>query len=284
MVACTRSWWSFSAGDPAILSAMTTLRINGVEIGYDEAGTGHPLLLIHEAIADRRMWDATWEAFSSRFRVIRMDMRGFGETPNPDGEYANWRDMAELLRALDATPAHVLGASSGAGAALALTLQEPALVDRLVMVAPGLPGWKWGASMNAANAAEEAAWEAGDMDEVAWVNVRSWIDGPSRGPQEVPSEIRQAVFAMQRHALDYDNDNAIQVPLDPPPGERLGEVQIPTLVLVGDLDQPDMVDIAKHLEAEIAGARLVIMPGVAHAPMMEAPLAFLDSVLPFLEA
>ena len=58
-------------------------------LAYDEAGTGHPLLLVHAGIVDRRMWDAVVGPLSGRFRVIRPDMRGFGETPNPNGTYAN---------------------------------------------------------------------------------------------------------------------------------------------------------------------------------------------------
>ena len=260
---------------------MPTLTANGIEIGYDQAGAGPPLLLVHAGIVDRRMWDPVWDALAARYRVIRPDLRGFGETPNPDGGFAHWRDLAEMLRSLEAAPAHVVGVSMGASAALELALAEPALVDRLLMVAPGLAGWEWSAALRAEWDAEEAAWQAGDLDEVAWINIRTWLDGPMRGG-EAPSALRRAVFDMQRHALDLDNDNAVAVPLEPPARERLGEVRAPTLVVVGELDQPDMMAIGEHMAEAMPDARLTVMLGVAHLPPMEAPEAFVTLVEEFL--
>jgi 3-oxoadipate enol-lactonase len=260
---------------------MPTLTANGTEIAYDQAGAGQPLLLVHAGIVDRRMWDPVWDALAVRFRVIRPDLRGFGETPKPDGGYAHWRDLAELLRSLEAVPAHVVGVSMGASAALDLALAEPELVDRLVLVAPGLGGWEWSAGLRAEWDAEEVAWQSGDLDQVAWINVRTWLDGPMRGG-EAPAGLRRTVFDMQRHALDLDNDAAVVVPLEPPARERLGEVRAPTLVVVGDLDQPDMMAIGEHIAASIPGARLTVMLGVAHLPPMEAPEAFVALVEEFL--
>lgn len=250
-------------------------------LAYDEAGTGHPLLLVHAGIVDRRMWDAVVGPLSGRFRVIRPDMRGFGETPNPNGSYANWRDLAELLRELGAVPAHVVGLSMGGSAVLDLAIAEPELVDRLVLMAPGLAGWEFSASLRAEWDEEEAAWERGDLDEVAWINVRTWLDGPIRVGAAAPT-VRQAVFEMQRHALDLDNDDAVAEQMDPPARARLHEVRVPTLVMVGELDQPDMMGIGEHLAAEIPGARLVRLPGVAHVPPMEAPEQFLVAIGEFL--
>jgi len=114
------------------------MTVNGVELAYEEAGSGHPLLLIHAGIADRRMWDDTQGAFADRYRVIRPDLRGYGDTPAATEPFTNWRDLAGLLRALDAVPAHVVGVSMGGSAVLDLAVAEPGLVDRLVLVAPGL--------------------------------------------------------------------------------------------------------------------------------------------------
>ena len=260
---------------------MPTLTANGIEIAYDEAGAGPPLLLVHAGIVDRRMWDPIWDDLAAHFRVIRPDLRGFGETPNPDGGFAHWRDLADLLRSLEAAQVHVVGVSMGAGAALGLALSEPELVDRLVLVAPGLAGWEWSAALRAEWDAEEAAWKSGDLDEVAWINVRTWLDGPIRDG-EAPAGLRRQVFDMQRHALDLDNDAAVAVPIEPPARERLGDVRAPTLVVVGELDQPDMMAIGEHMAASIPDARLTVMLGVAHLPPMEAPDEFVTVVEEFL--
>jgi 3-oxoadipate enol-lactonase len=251
---------------------------------YDQAGNGHPLLLVHAGIVDRHMWDPVWESLTAGYRVIRPDFRGFGETPVSLEPYTNWSDLADLLRELDAAPAHVIGVSNGGAASLDLALAEPGLVDRLVLVAPGLPGWEWGPQLKADWEAEEAAWERRDLDEVAWMNVRIWVDGPQRSG-EAAMAVRQAVFDMYRHALELQ---AVEGAMDPEPREprardHLGEVTQPTLIVVGDLDQPDMMAVGEHLAASIPGARLAAMQGVAHLPPMEAPLAFVDLVTGFLE-
>jgi pimeloyl-ACP methyl ester carboxylesterase len=257
--------------------------IDGTPIAYEEAGSGHPLLLVHAGIANRHMWDPVWDAFAARYRVIRPDMRGFGESPAATEPFTNWHDLARLLRQLDAVPAHVIGVSMGGGAALDLALAEPRKVDRLVLVAPGLAGWDWAQQLKADWEAEEAAWQRGDLDEVAWTNVRTWLDGPLRGG-EAPSELRQAVFDMYRPALQLQKvEGAVDSDsLEPSSSGRLAEVSMPTLVVVGELDQPDMMRIGEHLAREIPDARLVAMPGVAHLPPMEAPEEFVGLVEGFL--
>ena len=253
-------------------------------IAYDEAGSGHPLLLVHAGIVDRHMWDPVWEALTAGYRVIRPDLRGFGGTPASYEPFTNWRDLADLLRSLDAGPAHVIGVSNGGAASLDLALAEPGLVDRLVLVAPGLAGWDWAPQLKADWEVEEAAWQRRDLDEVAWLNVRIWVDGPLRGG-EAPPELRQAVFDMYRHALELQAvEGAVDSEsLEPRSRERLGEVSPPTLIVVGDLDQPDMMAVGQHMAVAMPRARLAVMRGVAHLPPMEAPDAFVDLVTGFLE-
>ena len=262
---------------------MPTLTIGDTAIAYDMAGVGRPLLLLHAGIVDRRMWDPVWEELCARFSVVRSDLRGFGGSSNPAGVHAHWRDAAGLLRGLGMGPVDVIGVSMGASAAVELALNAPDLVRRLVMVAPGIAGWKWAPSLTAAWKAEEAAYVAGELDEVAWINVSTWLDGPHRGEGEVPAELREFVFRMQREALDLENDAATPERPDPAWDKRLAEVTLPVLLLVGSHDQPDMVMIARHLAVSLPNARLEILPGVAHLPPMEAPAAFLAAVLPFLE-
>jgi pimeloyl-ACP methyl ester carboxylesterase len=94
------------------------------------------------------------------------------------------------------------------------------------------------------------------------------------------------VFDMYRPALDLQAvEGAVDgEPLEPRAADRLAEVAAPTLVIVGELDQPDMMDIGEHLAASMPHARMVRMPGVSHLPPMEAPNEFVRIVTEFLGA
>jgi pimeloyl-ACP methyl ester carboxylesterase len=259
-----------------------TKHINGVDIAYDDAGRGAPLVLLHAVIADRTMWEDVTPMLAEGFRVVRPDLRGYGETPLPDGPFVYAADVAELLGALAIDRAHVIGVSMGGHVALDLALARPELVDRLVLVGPGIDGWQHDLALTAAWEEEEEAWARGDLDDVAWVNVRTWLDGPTRREDEVPQALRRRVYEMQRAALDHENPNAEGGWLTPSRRERLGDVTSPTLVLVGALDQRDFRRIARFLADEIPGAQFEELPGVAHLPPLERPEAFARTVIGFL--
>ena len=261
---------------------MQTLNINGTPHAVDVAGEGSTLLLLHAGIADRRMWDDVWPMLTARHRVIRYDLRGYGDTPIPADRFGWTADAVALLGELGVERAHVLGVSMGAGVALDLALARPELVDRLVLVAPGLPGWKWSDAMDGFDAAETEAVERGDLDEASWINVRFWVDGVGRPGGVADPSVRQRVFEMQKHAFEIDNPDAKLTWLVDDRAERLGEVRAPTLLVVGELDQPDFLAIGRHMADGMPDARLEVMPGVAHLPPMEAPEAFTRVVLDFL--
>ena len=256
--------------------------MNGVDVAYDDSGEGPPLLLLHAGIADRTMWDDVTPMLAERFRVIAPDLRGYGKTPLPDGTFVYAADVAGLLEGLGIERAHVVGVSLGGHVALDLALAHPGLVDRLVLVGAGIDGWEHEASLVAAWDEEAAAFERGDLDEVSWINVRTWLDGPTRGEGDVPKALRRRVFEMQRAALDHDNPAAEGGWLTPSRRARLGDVTQPTLVLVGALDQRDFRRIARLLAEDIPGAELNELPGVAHLPPLERPEAFVRRLLAFL--
>jgi pimeloyl-ACP methyl ester carboxylesterase len=104
---------------------MPTLTVNATPHHYQEAGQGSPVLLVHAGIADLRMWDDVWPAFSGRHRSIRFDLRGYGETPLPDGPFVYAADAAGLLAELGVARAHVVGVSMGANMSLDLARRIP---------------------------------------------------------------------------------------------------------------------------------------------------------------
>jgi 3-oxoadipate enol-lactonase len=256
-----------------------------VAIYAEVAGEGPELVLVHEGICDSRMWDEQWEDWSRSRRLLRVDLRGFGRTPLEPGSFAHARDVIEALELHGFGPSAVIGVSLGGRVALEVALVRPELVSALVLVAPGLPGHEWSQELRGEWAKEEAAFEAGDLDGAVEASLRTWVDGPRRSPGDVDPELRARVAEMQRRAyelqagIEEDEEELLVEDL----AQRLGEIGVPTLVLVGEEDQPDMRAIAERLEREIPGARLATIPATAHVPSMERPREFEALVLPFLE-
>jgi 3-oxoadipate enol-lactonase len=245
------------------------------------------VVLIHAGICDSRMWDPQWETFRPSHRVLRYDMRGFGRSPVEPGSYSNAGDLIDLLEQQGVAKASLVGVSMGGRVALEVAIARPELVDALVLVGAGFPGHDWSAEMNAADEAEMAALKRGDLDAAVEVALRTWVDGPGRRPEDVDSDVRARVAEMQRRAYELQLpvwETAEEEPLVSDLSERVGEVDAPTLVLVGEEDLRDMHEIAGRLERELPNARRASIANTAHVPSMERPREFDQLVLPFLQS
>jgi pimeloyl-ACP methyl ester carboxylesterase len=255
------------------------------DLYVEQAGQGSPVVLVHEGIADSRMWEPQWAAYAERYRVVRFDMRGFGQSPPAVGTFSLAGDLVELLEGLELGPATLIGVSLGGAIAMEAAIARPDVVSRLVLVAPGLQGFEMSDETKAGWAEEEAALERGDVDEAVEVNLRMWVDGPSRSPDDVDPDVRSKVGEMQRRAIEIwleAGEEGEHRPLVEGWGDRLGEISVPTLAIVGELDRPEMLEIAKRLETEIPNARRETIAGTAHVPSMERPDEFDRLVLEFL--
>jgi pimeloyl-ACP methyl ester carboxylesterase len=256
-------------------------------IHADTVGEGPAIVLVHAGICDSGMWDAQWTALAAGHRLVRHDMRGFGRSPMPAGAYSHARDLIAVMDAAGLTEAALVGTSLGGRVALEVALAHPERVSALVLVGSGLPGHEWSDAVHEYWAAEEEAIERGDLDAAAEVNVRFWIDGPGRRPQDVDADVRRRAHAMQLRALElqvpsYEADGDLEELLVPDAGDRLGEVAQPALVLVGEADQPDIHAIAERLVGGLAHSIAASIPDAAHLPSMERPELFDGLVTDFL--
>jgi pimeloyl-ACP methyl ester carboxylesterase len=265
---------------------MASVVLGSGELGYDVDGEGPAVVLVHEGIADRRMWEPQVEPFvAAGYRVVRYDLRGFGESELPDGPFSNLDDLHGLLEHLGIERAKLVGVSYGGRIALELAIAYPERVEALVLVGAGLRDAEWSDEIKRFGEEEESLLEAGNVEGAVEVNLRMWVDGPSRGPDEVDHGVRERVREMQRLAFEVQlakPEAGPEAPFDPPASTRLDEVRAPTLVVVGELDQPDMLRIADRLANGIPGARKAVIPGTAHVPSMEKPDEFNELVLGFL--
>jgi 3-oxoadipate enol-lactonase len=255
-------------------------------LAHDVEGDGPAVLFVHEGIADRRMWDPQAGPFvAAGYRVVRCDLRGFGDSEAASAPFSTIADVHELLAGLGIERAALVGGSLGARIALEYALTYPDEVDALVLMGPGLRDMERTPELERGWEEEEAAIEAGDIDSAVEVNLRMWVDGPSRGPDEVDSDVRARVGEMQRRALEVQlaGPDVGEEPFDPAASSRLGDIGCPTLVLVGDLDQPAILKVADQLVEGIPGVRKAVIAGTAHVPSMERPDEFNRLVLEFLQ-
>jgi len=254
-----------------------TLALEGRELYYEVAGDGPDVVLVHSAIADHTLWDAQFEALRERFRVLRYDVAGFGQSPLPSGPFSHLDDLRALLGHTGIGRAAFVGSSNGGRIALEYSIVHPDVVDALVLVGAGLPDHDWSDEMQRADAEEERLFEAGDFEGAAEGQVRFWVDGPGRGPDAVAQELREHARRMILRSYELYSEAAKDGHpgpvrwLDPPAAGRLGEIRAPTLIVVGDQDAPDILRIAERFEREIPGARTDVVAGAAHLLPLEKP-------------
>jgi pimeloyl-ACP methyl ester carboxylesterase len=241
------------------------------------------LLLLHAGICDGRMWDDQIGEFARTHRVITPDFRGFGQTKMVAGPFAHRHDLRALMDHLGLGRAILVGGSMSGKTTLDFALEYPQRVDALILVASALSGYHFtDAGTRAAWKASDAALEAGRLDDAAKIEMQTWLAGPRRRLEQIDPSPRQRIRAMLMQSYATPPDLGDEQPLDPPAVGRLGEVRAPTLIVVGDEDQPDIVAIAGLAESGIPGAKKVVMPGTAHLPNMEQPATFNRIVRDFL--
>jgi pimeloyl-ACP methyl ester carboxylesterase len=236
------------------------------------------VVLIHAGICDSGMWDPQWRSQAGSRRLLRLDLRGFGRSPLTPEPYSNARDVLDVMDAAGIERAAVVGASLGGSVALEVAVAAPERVSALVLACSGLPAHEWSPDVRDYWAVEEAAIERGDLEAAAEANVRFWI-----GPAD--AAVRAQVHAMQLRALELQvpvGEDDPEVPLVADLNDRLGEIAVPALVVVGALDHPDIHAIAARLVAALPHATRAEIAAAAHLPSLERPAAFDAAVAPFL--
>jgi len=252
--------------------------LDGGKLYYEVAGQGHPLVLIHGGQLDHRIWDEQFEFFSKRYRVVRYDARGFGNSPRSTKVYADEDDLAALLKHLQIDKAYIVGLSLGGRIAIDFALAHPGMVDAIVPVAPGLSGFNFGNDPNFFATLEAS--QSGNWEKAADLWLQSGYMAPAMKNPAIAPRLRQ--WAIENAHQNMDNPFLERI-LKPPAMERLQEIRVPVLIVVGSLDVTDILEIAGLCYARIPGAQEVVIQNSGHIVNMEQPQQFNSVVLDFLE-
>ena len=267
---------------------MTKIRIGDVELAYDEAGEGTPVVLLHAAVGDRRMWDAQFAALARDHRVIRYDRRGFGESTRGSEAFSHHEDLLALLDARGIEQAALVGSSMGGACALDAALAAPERITRIALLGSGLTGHTWPPHMQADIAellrgavpedryARYSAGGATDVDPadvaaMAEINLRYLVVGPKRTPEVLPPGMWALAREMCELVYTRDWSEPQWTEKIPDTRHRLGEITTPALVLIGLSDALGLIELSAHLAESLPNAERVDLPDTGHLPQLEHP-------------
>ena len=258
--------------------------VGKTQLYYEEMGEGHPLVMLHGGLLDRRMWDDQFDAFAGKFRVIRFDVRNHGDSKGVPDTFKHYEDLRKVLRQLDIEKAAIMGLSLGGRIAIDFAIAYPENTSAIILAAPGASGYEFKSeAFRKSNEKLEKAFSQGDIKMAIEYFQQAWTDGPHRKPSEVNQAVREKVKKMALYTFEDWESRSIMTELEPPAIGRLDEIQAPTLAIVGDLDMPGILEIADLIIAKVSGAEKVIIPAVAHMVNMEKSTKFNKTVLEFLD-
>ncbi|MBI1258004.1 MAG: alpha/beta fold hydrolase [Chloroflexi bacterium] len=261
--------------------------LNGTHLYYEILGEDHAwvVVFLHAGIADSRMWDAQVEPFSQNHRVIRYDLRGFGQTTVPTpAPYSHHEDLRALLDLLEVQRVAVIGCSNGGRVAMNFTLAYPDRVSALAMICSSPGGFKFDGESPALWTQVVKAFDSGDLELTARLEAQLWAAGPERSPDLLDPALLEHVRDMDLIALKNEvaDNSGEEQSFTPPAAERLSEITVPTLIMTGTQDSPVTHASGSFMKQHIAGAQKVDLP-TAHLPSMERPDKFNRVVLDFLK-
>ncbi|HEX2577667.1 MAG TPA: alpha/beta hydrolase [Aquihabitans sp.] len=250
-------------------------------------GEGPAVLLLHAGVTDRRSWTPLVDHLGPGWRTIAPDRRGFGETTYRPEPHRGLDDTLAVLDALGVDQAIVVGASNGGRRAVDLALARPERVGGLVLIGAGISGGPpvdreaLDPAVRRLVARLEEADAEGDLDEVNRIEAHGWLDGWSAAEGRVGGAVRELFLEMNGIALAAPDPGPER---DPEPAwGRLDRIDVPTLVLCGDLDALSL-PASEHLAAAIPGATSEVLAGTAHLPHLEGHARALAVIDDFLDA
>ncbi|MER6381456.1 alpha/beta hydrolase [Streptomyces sp. NPDC001250] len=240
-----------------------TVKVEGGEVWADDSGgSGLPLVLLHPGIADSRVWEPVLPELTAWYRVIRYDARGFGKSPMPAGPYTQTGDLRRVLDHFGVDRAVLAGSSMGGRTVIDFALSDPGRVAALGLLVPGVSGYPKLESPDLSAEIVRLA-QAGDMDGLLALSLRTFAAAGS-APDARAAELVRDSFRGWFSTYGHEQPER-------PAFDRLSEIRVPCVLLLGEQDTPRLVACNEAMAARIPGCRLVRVPESDHLPTLRAP-------------
>ncbi len=245
--------------------------VNGIKIYYEERGQGHPLMLINGLAFPMDLWFAQMEALSRDFRVIALDNRGIGRSDMPDEDYSiamMASDAAGLLRSLGIDKSHIAGLSMGGYISQEIALSYPEMVDKLILVATSMGGFR-----------------AGELGKPFWQKTSAAIMGkPTREVYHIDLTLMTAPEFAGKHPDIIEKAVALRMQ-NPQPlhafvrqysacsvfdnNKRTPDITQPTQIILGKDDPIFPIELAEDFRKALPKAKMIIYENCGHAILLE---------------
>jgi len=268
-------------GDAAGLSVQTGfINVEGGKLYYEKAGQGETVVFLHDGLVHCETWDEQFTYFAKYFQVIRYDRRGYGRSELPVAAYSNIDDLHQLFEQLEISSAHLMGCSAGSRLAIDFTLAYPKMVKSLVLIGPVVSGYGFSEHFFTRGGYFNLV-DLNDVD--AAINYWTGVDPYTTAVTNtaVRTHLRE-LLGNNRQNFNPDNYTFIKEN-NPSAKDRLAEIKVPTIALVGEFDQPDVHAHSGIISGGVVGARRVIINGAGHLVHMEQPKIFNRQVRQFLK-
>lgn len=233
----------------------------------DSGGDGTPVVLIHGGWTDSRIWEPLLSLLPRETRTVRYDARGYGRSAPPTRPFTQLDDLKAVLDHIGIPSAIVVGHSGGGATALCLALEDPIRVSQLVLLAPGISDYPW--PLDDPYFTEfERRYAADDRDGLVRLGLQTWAPADlTTGTQALVRDATAALFTQ----------GDLQRP-DPPTFDRLAEIDVAAMSLIGDRDHHTVLDCAKTVAEHLPRCRQSVVDGVDHMVPLRVPGLIADIV------
>ena len=255
--------------------------VNDGKLYYELSGDGdETIVFIHDGLVHGEVWDSQFSTFAEKFKVIRYDRRGYGRSPQPEKTYSNVGDLQQVFTFLKIDEAILIGMSAGGGLAIDFTLKYPDKVTSLIVVGAVVSGFGY---------SDHFLTRGGRLAAADYANPEKLLQYfVKEDPYEIAPQnkaVKEKLWTLMEkypQNIDFSKNRLAEQP------ERLAigilnEIQIPTFIVVGEFDIPDVFVHAGAIESGIPFAQKMIIQNAGHLVPLEQPDMFNEQVLNFLK-